>query len=118
VKWLNYKLFKGIKEFCEAARLLGTFHHKNLVALRGYCAEGKERMLVFDYIHNSSVYAHLHGDLEEQRNLNWKLRMKIAIGCAKGIAYVTSLLSHSNSHVRVSIFGGKLHVDTYIIFYL
>ena len=91
MKRLNYKLFKCIKEFSEAARLLGTFHHKNLVELKGYCAEGKERMLVFDYINNSSVYAHLHGDLEEQRKLNWELRIKIAIGCAEGLVYGTPL---------------------------
>ena len=91
VKRLNYKLFKGIKEFCEVAHFLGTFHHKNLVSLKGYCAEGKERMLVFDYIDNSSLYAHLHGDLEELKKLDWGKRIKIAIGCAEGLAYVTSL---------------------------
>lgn len=93
VKRLNCDLFKDIEEFCKEAQCLGKFRHKNLLSLRGYCAEGQERMLVFDYMHNSSLLAHLHGDLEKQGQLDWQKRMKIAIGCAEGLVY---LHHHSN----------------------
>lgn len=45
-------------------------------------------MLVFDYMPNASLYAHLHGDLEKEEHLDWHKRMEIARGCAEGLMYL------------------------------
>ncbi|KAH7437273.1 hypothetical protein KP509_05G063400 [Ceratopteris richardii] len=88
VKRLKYGLFKDNAAFCSEVQFLARFHHKNLLPLRGYCAEGKERMLVVEYMSNSSLYAHLHGDLENEKPLDWHQRMGIARGCAEGLLYL------------------------------
>ncbi|MCO5588587.1 hypothetical protein L7F22_042544 [Adiantum nelumboides] len=88
VKRLKCELFKDIPGFSSEAQFLGRFRHENLLTLKGYCAEGLERMLVFDYMPNLSLYAHLHGDLEKKEQLDWHSRMAIARGCAQGLMYL------------------------------
>ncbi|KAI5082250.1 hypothetical protein GOP47_0001993 [Adiantum capillus-veneris] len=100
VKRWKYDLFTDINGFCSEVQFLGRFRHKNLLGLKGYCAEGRERMLVFDYMSNSSLHAHLHGDLEKEQQLDWHKRMAIACGCAEGLVYLhyyaDSELVHGN----------------------
>eukprot|EP00252_Welwitschia_mirabilis_P018073 TRINITY_DN4025_c0_g1_i1.p1 TRINITY_DN4025_c0_g1~~TRINITY_DN4025_c0_g1_i1.p1 ORF type:complete len:305 (+),score=68.41 TRINITY_DN4025_c0_g1_i1:32-916(+) len=76
--------------------ILGQLRHKNLLSLRGYCAEGKERIIVYDYMSNSSVHSHLHGWYAKRGLLTWQRRMNIAIGSAEGIDY---LHNHANPHI-------------------
>lgn len=88
VKRLNSDLIKDIEEFSKQAQFLGSFRHKNLLSLRGFCAEGQERMIVYDFMRNSSLLAHLHGDLANNGHLDWQKRVNIANGCAEGLAYL------------------------------
>lgn len=72
-------------EFAIEVEILGRVRHKNLLSLRGYCAEGQERLIVYDYMPNLSLLSHLHGQHSEDCLLDWGKRMKIAIGSAEGI---------------------------------
>ncbi|CAL9121658.1 unnamed protein product [Musa textilis] len=76
------------KEFKVEVEAIGKVRHKNLVGLVGYCAEGVKRMLVYEYIDNGTLEQWLHGDVGPVSPLTWDIRMKIAIGTAKGIAYL------------------------------
>ncbi|KAG6493176.1 hypothetical protein ZIOFF_048153 [Zingiber officinale] len=76
------------KEFKVEVEAIGKVRHKNLVGLIGYCAEGAKRMLVYEYIDNGTLEQWLHGDVGLISPLTWDIRMKIAIGTAKGIAYL------------------------------
>ncbi|THU50926.1 hypothetical protein C4D60_Mb06t25520 [Musa balbisiana] len=76
------------KEFKVEVEAIGKVRHKNLVGLIGYCAEGVKRMLVYEYIDNGTLEQWLHGDVGPVSPLTWDIRMKIAIGTAKGIAYL------------------------------
>lgn len=67
---------------------IGKVRHKNLVRLIGYCAEGARRMLVYEYVDNGNLEQWLHGDVGPVSPLTWDIRMKIAIGTAKGLAYL------------------------------
>ncbi|XP_010939278.1 probable receptor-like serine/threonine-protein kinase At4g34500 [Elaeis guineensis] len=76
------------KEFKVEVEAIGKVRHKNLVGLVGYCAEGAKRMLVYEYIDNGNLERWLHGDVGPVSPLTWDIRIKIAIGTAKGIAYL------------------------------
>ncbi|XP_030523191.1 probable receptor-like serine/threonine-protein kinase At4g34500 [Rhodamnia argentea] len=76
------------KEFKVEVEAIGKVRHKNLVGLIGYCAEGATRILVYEYVDNGNLEQWLHGDVGSVSPLTWDIRMKIAIGTAKGLAYL------------------------------
>uniref|UniRef100_A0A7N0T0P8 non-specific serine/threonine protein kinase n=1 Tax=Kalanchoe fedtschenkoi TaxID=63787 RepID=A0A7N0T0P8_KALFE len=76
------------KEFKVEVEAIGKVRHKNLVGLLGYCADGNKRMLVYEYVDNGNLEQWLHGDVGPSSPLTWEIRMKIAIGTAKGLAYL------------------------------
>ncbi|XP_057459493.1 PTI1-like tyrosine-protein kinase At3g15890 [Actinidia eriantha] len=121
-------------EFVVEIETLGRVRHKNLLSLRGYCAEGQERLIVYDYMPNLSLLSHLHGHHSTECLLDWNRRMNIAIGSAEGIAYLhhhatpriihrdikaSSVLLDSDFQAQVADFGfakimpdGATHVTT------
>lgn len=76
------------REFKVEVEAIGKVKHKNLVSLLGYCAEGSQRLLVYEYIDNGNLEQWLHGDVGPVSPLTWEIRMKIAIGTARGLAYL------------------------------
>lgn len=98
VKRLDTSKMKGVKEFSAQAKLLGSIRHKNILTLRGYCAEGKERLLVYDYMINLSLHTHLHGSLSSSLVLDWSRRMTIAIGAAEGLMHLHHKTSPPTVH--------------------
>ncbi|CAN8327546.1 unnamed protein product [Cochlearia groenlandica] len=76
------------KEFKVEVEAIGKVRHKNLVGLMGYCADIVQRMLVYEYIDNGNLEQWLHGEVGPVSPLTWDIRMKIAIGTAKGLAYL------------------------------
>ncbi|GLJ28381.1 hypothetical protein SUGI_0558420 [Cryptomeria japonica] len=79
---------QGEREFRVEVDLLSRLNHTNLVRLIGYCADGNQRLLVYEYMYNGSLQDHLHGIL--RMRMDWPLRLKIALGTAKGLAYLHS----------------------------
>ncbi|XP_024377339.1 PTI1-like tyrosine-protein kinase At3g15890 isoform X2 [Physcomitrium patens] len=88
VKRLKVWSTKAEREFAVEIEILGRVRHKNLLSLLGYCAEGQERLIVYEYMPNLSLYSHLHGHLAADSALDWDQRMKIAVGSAEGLAYL------------------------------
>ncbi|OEL29358.1 putative serine/threonine-protein kinase [Dichanthelium oligosanthes] len=76
------------KEFKVEVEAIGRVRHKNLVRLLGYCAEGNQRMLVYEYVDNGNLEQWLHGDVGPISPLTWENRMKIILGTAKGLMYL------------------------------
>ncbi|TXG69368.1 hypothetical protein EZV62_004303 [Acer yangbiense] len=66
-------------EFAVEVEILARVRHKNLLSLRGYCAEGQERLIVYDYMPNLSLLSHLHGQHSAECLLDWNRRMNIAV---------------------------------------
>ncbi|KAL9239267.1 hypothetical protein vseg_013606 [Gypsophila vaccaria] len=88
IKQLNPNGLQGNKEFLVEVLMLSLVHHPNLVNLIGYCADGDQRLLVYEYMPLGSLEEHLH-DLPPGRGpLDWSTRMKIAAGAAKGLEYL------------------------------
>ncbi|XP_051147450.1 probable receptor-like serine/threonine-protein kinase At4g34500 isoform X1 [Andrographis paniculata] len=88
VKNLSNKKGHAEKDFKVEVEAIGKVRHKNLVGLLGYCADGAERLLVYEYIDNGNLEQWLHGDVGPISPLTWDIRMKIAIGTARGLAYL------------------------------
>uniref|UniRef100_J3LXY0 non-specific serine/threonine protein kinase n=1 Tax=Oryza brachyantha TaxID=4533 RepID=J3LXY0_ORYBR len=76
------------REFKVEVEAIGRVRHKNLVRLLGYCAEGNQRMLVYEYVNNGNLEQWLHGDVGPVSPLTWDMRMKIILGTAKGLMYL------------------------------
>ncbi|PKA47608.1 Serine/threonine-protein kinase PBS1 [Apostasia shenzhenica] len=68
--------------------MLSLLHHPNLVNLIGYCADGDQRLLVYEFMPLGSLEDHLHGLPLDKEPLDWNTRMKIAAGAARGLEYL------------------------------
>nr|GEV61779.1 serine/threonine-protein kinase CDL1-like [Tanacetum cinerariifolium] len=88
VKQLDMIGVQGNPEFLAEVITLGRVHHPNLVNLIGYCVNGHQRLLVYEYMTNGSLEERLF-DLDESKTpLDWHTRMMIANGVAKGLEYL------------------------------
>ncbi|KAK9282556.1 hypothetical protein L1049_005477 [Liquidambar formosana] len=84
------------KEFVSEMATLGNVKHSNLVPLLGFCMAKKERLLVYKYMPNGNLHDQLHFVDEGRQAMEWPLRLKIAIGAAKGLAWL-----HHNCNPRI-----------------
>nr|XP_016480657.1 PREDICTED: proline-rich receptor-like protein kinase PERK9 isoform X1 [Nicotiana tabacum] len=125
VKQLNIGGSQGEREFRAEVEIISRIHHRHLVSLVGYCISEKNRLLVYDYVPNNTLYFHLHA--QGRPVMNWTTRVKIAVGAARGIAYLhedccpriihrdiksSNILLDNNFEARVSDFGlAKLAQD-------
>ncbi|KAJ4775617.1 Protein kinase superfamily protein [Rhynchospora pubera] len=96
VKLLTREDRSGDREFIAEVEMLSRLHHKNLVKLIGICIEGSKRCLVYELVRNGSVESHLHGVDKKKELLDWEIRMKVALGAARGLAYL-----HEDANPRV-----------------
>ncbi|KZV42602.1 putative leucine-rich repeat receptor-like protein kinase-like [Dorcoceras hygrometricum] len=126
---------QGSFEFKNEIELLSRVHHKNLVGLIGFCFEHGEQMLVYEYMANGTLRESLTGKRGIQ--LDWKRRIRTALGSARGIAYLhelanppiihrdiksTNILLDENLTAKVADFGlsklvcdaSKGHVSTQV----
>lgn len=88
VKQLDRNGLQGNREFLVEVLMLSLLHHENLVNLIGYCADGDQRLLVYEYMPFGCLEDHLHDLPLEEEPLDWSTRMKIAAGAAKGLEYL------------------------------
>lgn len=116
IKQLDHDGLQGNREFLIEVLMLSLLHHPNLVKLLGYCADGDQRLLVYEYMPLGSLDDHIHGkqhyfsqtklflshqfslkhriisttidSAADVKPLDWNTRMKIAAGAAKGLEYL------------------------------
>lgn len=137
VKKLNQEGFQGHKEWLAEINYLGQLYHPNLVKLIGYCLEDDHRLLVYEFMPKGSLEHHLFRRGSYFQPLSWSLRMKVALGAAKGLAFLHSnsvqviyrdfktsnILLDSNYNAKLSDFGlakdgptgDKSHVSTRVM---
>ncbi|KAL5712918.1 non-specific serine/threonine protein kinase [Ranunculus cassubicifolius] len=138
VKQLDRDGLQGNREFLVEVLMLSLLHHPNLVNLIGYCADGDQRFLVYEFMPLGSLEDHLHDLPPNKESLDWNTRMKIAAGAAKGLEYLhdkanppviyrdfksSNILLDEEYHPKLSDFGlaklgpvgDKTHVSTRVM---
>ncbi|KAK7353587.1 hypothetical protein VNO80_19037 [Phaseolus coccineus] len=120
IKKLIHVSGQGDREFTAEMETIGKIKHRNLVPLLGYCKVGEERLLVYEYMKYGSLEDVLHDQKKAGIKLNWSIRRKIAIGAARGLAFLhhnciphiihrdmksSNVLLDENLEARVSDFG-------------
>ncbi|XP_075110312.1 putative LRR receptor-like serine/threonine-protein kinase At1g06840 isoform X2 [Nicotiana tabacum] len=86
IKRAHQGSLQGEKEFYTEIELLSRLHHRNLVSLVGYCNEGGEQMLVYEFMPNGSLHDLLSARYRVPLSLG--TRLYIALGAARGIVYL------------------------------
>ncbi|KAL5554558.1 hypothetical protein UlMin_041959 [Ulmus minor] len=86
VKLLDIEGLQGHREWLAEVIFLGQLRHPHLVKLIGYCCEDEERLLVYEFMPRGSLENHLFKRLSV--SLPWSTRLRIAIGAAKGLAFL------------------------------
>ncbi|XP_027356950.1 putative receptor protein kinase ZmPK1 [Abrus precatorius] len=74
---------QGEEEFLAEVSSIGRLNHMNLIEMWGYCAEGKHRLLVYEFMEHGSLAENI-----KSNELDWAKRFDIALGTAKGLAYI------------------------------
>ncbi|KAG8051494.1 hypothetical protein GUJ93_ZPchr0001g31398 [Zizania palustris] len=135
VKTLNHDGLQGHKEWVAEVDFLGNLQHPHLVKLVGYCIEDDQRLLVYEFMPRGSLENHL---FRRALPLQWAIRMKIALGAAKGLAFLheeaerpviyrdfktSNILLDADYNAKLSDFGlakdgpegDKTHVSTRVM---
>ncbi|KAI8566949.1 hypothetical protein RHMOL_Rhmol02G0082500 [Rhododendron molle] len=89
---------EGKREFCTEIAIIGNIRHVNLVMLKGFCARGRQLFLVYEYMNQGSLDQVLFGN---GYVLEWEERFKIALGTARGLAYLHSSCEQKIIHCDV-----------------
>ncbi|XP_022739798.1 probable serine/threonine-protein kinase PIX7 [Durio zibethinus] len=135
VKTLNHDGLQGHREWLAEVNYLGDLLHSNLVKLIGFCIEDDQRLLVYEFMSRGSLENHL---FRRSMPLPWSTRMKIALGAAKGLAFLheeaerpviyrdfktSNILLDADYNAKLSDFGlakdgpegDKTHVSTRVM---
>ncbi|XP_054810363.1 proline-rich receptor-like protein kinase PERK12 [Prosopis cineraria] len=86
VKKLKAGSGQGDREFKAEVEIISRVHHRHLVSLVGYCISEQQKILLYEFVPNGTLDHHLHG--KGMLVLDWAMRVKIAIGAARGLAYL------------------------------
>ncbi|KAK2373264.1 putative serine/threonine-protein kinase PIX13 [Trifolium repens] len=90
IKKLKSDSVQGIQEWQSEINFLGRISHPNLVKLLGYCTDGDEFLLVYEFMPRGSLESHLFKRNPNLEPLSWNTRLKIAIDAARGLAFLHS----------------------------
>jgi hypothetical protein len=111
---------QGKKEFRAEVSIIGSIHHLHLVRIKGFCAEGTHRLLAYEFMANGSLDKWIFKKNKDEFLLDWNTRFNIALGTAKGLAYLhedcdakivhcdikpENVLLDDKFHAKVSDFG-------------
>ncbi|CAH9095393.1 unnamed protein product [Cuscuta epithymum] len=95
VKRLSRNSKQGEEEFKNEVICVARLQHRNLARLVGFCLEGTERLLIYEFFPNSSLDRVVF-DAHKRGRLDWEMRHKIIVGIARGLVYL-----HEDSQLRI-----------------
>ncbi|KAI9164933.1 hypothetical protein LWI28_004679 [Acer negundo] len=137
IKIMNPDGHQGFHEWQSEVNFLGRHYHPNVIGLIGYCWEAEMLVLVYEFMPEGSLDKHLFRSVGAIKPLSWDMRLKIAIGTARGLAFLhtlekkvihrdlktSNILLDENYNVKLSDFGLAMrgpcdeesHVNTQIM---
>ncbi|CAI9269226.1 unnamed protein product [Lactuca saligna] len=101
------------KEFNNELQMISQFSHENVISFIGYCNEGNERIIVYEYAVNGSLDHHLQ-DPKKMSSITWTQRLKICIGAARGLNYLHSGCGQNNrpnTQLHTKVAGTQFYLD-------
>nr|XP_043637092.1 uncharacterized protein LOC122608070 [Erigeron canadensis] len=101
---------QGFKEFLTEIQLLSRYKHPNLVSLVGFCHEGHEKILVYEYAERGSLdkYHHVDG---KTCSLTWKQRINICIDGARGLNYLHNYVAERERVIHRDVKSANIILD-------
>ncbi|KAJ7547376.1 hypothetical protein O6H91_08G082900 [Diphasiastrum complanatum] len=87
VKKLTTKPEQGARHFMDTVKLITSIQHQNLIKLTGWCLEGGQKLLVYEYLEQRNL-AQILLNQETKVDIGWQIRFNIAFGIARGLAYL------------------------------
>ncbi|KAK4843609.1 hypothetical protein QYF36_010529 [Acer negundo] len=128
---------QGFHEWQSEVNFLGRHYHPNVIGLIGYCWKAEMLVLVYEFMPEGSLDKHLFRSVGAIKPLSWDIRLKIAIGTARGLAFLhtlekkviyrdlkaSNILLDENYNVKLSDFGLAMrgpcdkesHVNTQVL---
>ncbi|XP_076952591.1 uncharacterized protein LOC143626353 [Bidens hawaiensis] len=110
VKRLDEQFGQGLKEFLTEIQLLGGQKHPNLITLIGYCDEGTEKIIVYEYAANGSLDQYLRRDSNAPA-LMWKERIKICVNAARGLNHLHFHVGKHQTVIHRDIKSSNILID-------
>ncbi|KAL3740548.1 hypothetical protein ACJRO7_021774 [Eucalyptus globulus] len=109
VKRLSQNSGQGVQEFKNEIVLVAKLQHRNLVRLLGFCLEGEEKLLIYEFVPNKSLDYFVF-DPDKSKQLNWPRRYNIISGIARGMLYLHEdsrlrIIHHNDMNPKISDFG-------------
>ncbi|KAJ9558545.1 hypothetical protein OSB04_013159, partial [Centaurea solstitialis] len=110
VKQLDATGFQGSKEFYTEILMLSQYRHKNIVTLIGFCDDGNEMILVYEYASNGSLDTYL-SDPYKLGLLSWEKRLHICSGAASALDYLHNHVSTDHRIIHHDIKSANILLD-------
>ncbi|CAH9092601.1 unnamed protein product [Cuscuta epithymum] len=110
IKRLKEGSRQGDKEFQTEIKMLSEARNEHLVSLIGFCNEGNERVLIYEYMPRGTLEDHLHHISTGNMPLSWEMRLKISIGAAQGLHYLHTF-NHHNAIIHRDVKSSNILLD-------
>ncbi|KAL8265846.1 hypothetical protein R6Q59_003190 [Mikania micrantha] len=110
VKRLNDQFGQGLKEFLTEIQLLSGQHHENIINLVGYCDDGKEKIIVYEYAEHGSLDRYIRRS-DTNYTLNWLERLQIVAGAARGLDHLHSHVGKQQAIIHRDIKSSNILLD-------
>ncbi|GJS64465.1 protein kinase, ATP binding site-containing protein [Tanacetum coccineum] len=110
IKCLHPESYQGEYEFRNELNMIYSFSHENIIPFIGYCDEGNEKIIVYEYASEGSLDCHLK-DKKNRHDLTWELRLKICLGAARGLDYLHSGLGENNRVIHRDVKSANILLD-------
>ncbi|PWA38251.1 serine-threonine/tyrosine-protein kinase catalytic domain-containing protein [Artemisia annua] len=112
VKRLNEQFGQGLKEFLTEIQLLSGQQHPNLISLVGYCDEGREKSIVYEYAERGSLDQYIRRTRKTtSTTLTWLQRLKICVDAARGLDHLHNHVGGHRTIIHRDIKSSNILID-------
>ncbi len=101
VKKLDTSAAQDNEEFLAAVCTMAHLQHANITELIGYCAEHGQHLLVYQYMNGGTLNDTLHTSDEAALHISWNMRVKIALGAARALEYISFCHHFLIAHLKI-----------------